>query len=195
MPIFARGVPKDKLTILFFVQSFAADITKEQLWRAMAENDCMTYFDFQNAVYELEEDAFIAAVPRAFGQCFRVTAQGEKLLCMFVESLPFSLRNALSSYANENRDRMRTETQLTSSMQPFDQEEGAYRVTLAAQENDGEVLSISLRVASRDMAQRMRANWTEASADIYSYLLSTLLPNADPSPIDDLTTGDDEVED
>lgn len=191
MPIFARGVPKDKLTILFFVQSFSADITKEQLWRAMTENNCMTYFDFQNAVYELEEDAFLAAVPRAFGQCFRVTAQGEKLLCMFAESLPFSLRNALSDYADKNRERMRTETQLTSSMQPLGKEDGTYGVTLSAQENDGEVLSVCLRVASRDMAQRIRANWTEAAAGIYSYLLSVLLPDAAANPTDNATTEDD----
>ncbi len=187
MPIFARGVPKDKLTILFFLQSIAEDITKEQLWRAMAENDCMAYFDFQKAVYELEEDAFVAAVPRAFGQCFRVTAQGEKLLCMFSESLPFSLRKGLLDYVKENREQMRTETQLTSSMQALDEEAGTYRVTLLAQENNGEIMSVSLRAASRDMAQRMCANWIEASPKVYACLLNELLPNTDTPLPDDAT--------
>ena len=41
MPIFAKGVPKDKLTILFFTRAADLDITREQLYRAMVENDCM----------------------------------------------------------------------------------------------------------------------------------------------------------
>ena len=68
MPIFAHGVPKDKLTILFFTRAADLDITREQLYRAMVENDCMSYFDFQTAMAEMEEDGFHAAIPRTFGQ-------------------------------------------------------------------------------------------------------------------------------
>ena len=173
MPIFAQGVTKDKLTILFFTRACDLDITREQLYRAMIENDCMSYFDFQSAMHELEEDGFIAAIPRVFGQGYRVSARGDETLRMFEESLPASLRDRLMQYATESREPMRRETQLTTSME--EQKSGGYRVHLRAQEQSTVVLDIELLLASRDMAQRTRSNWAGASSDIYGYLLAHLL--------------------
>lgn len=85
---------------------------REQIHRAMVENDCMSYFDFQTAMYEMEQDGMIAAIPRAFGQAYRITAPGESVLSMFEESLPFSLRQRLTDYADSARESMRLETQL-----------------------------------------------------------------------------------
>ena len=42
MPIFAKGETKDKLTILFFAREADLDLTQEQLYRAMVENDWHT---------------------------------------------------------------------------------------------------------------------------------------------------------
>lgn len=173
MPFFAKGVTKDKLSILYFVETAALDITREQLYRAMIENDCMDYFDFQPAMHDLEEDGYLAAIPRTFGQGYRVTVRGEECLKLFGESLPFSLRERLSAYAAENRAQMVEETQLVSSMQ--EQESGAYLVELKAQEHDRVVLVISMQVASRGMAQKIRANWAAASEGIYANLLTELL--------------------
>ncbi len=173
MPIFARGVTKDKLTILYFARVSDLDITREQLYRAMIENDCMSYFDFQTAMHELEEDGFIAAIPRSFGQGYRVSVRGTDALDMFQESLQASLRMRLDAYASDNRETMRRETQLTTGME--EQQSGGYRVCLKAQEQSAVVLEINMLVASREMAQRIRANWEDASGDIYSFLLANLL--------------------
>ena len=173
MPIFAKGVTKDKLTILYFVKTVALDITREQLYRAMIENDCMDYFDFQPSMHDLEEDGFIAAIPRTFGQGYRVTVRGDDVLEMFGESLPNSLREKLAQYADAHRAQMVEETQLVSTMK--EQESGAYLVELKAQERDRVVLTISMQVASRDIAQKIRANWPQASEDIYANLLEKLL--------------------
>ncbi len=173
MPIFAQGVTKDKLSILYFIQVSKLDITREQLYRAMVETECMDYFDFQPAMHDLEEDGFIVAIPRTFGQGYRIAGRGEESLSLFSESLPYSLRKKLSEYAEANRAQMLEETQLVSSMQ--EQESGAYLVELKAQERDRVLLTISMQVASRSMAQRIRKNWAAASEDIYANLLSRLL--------------------
>ena len=173
MPIFAQGVPKNKLTILYFVRSANIDLMREQIHRAMVENDCMSYFDFQTAKYEMEQDGMIAAIPRAFGQAYRITAPGESVLSMFEESLPFSLRQRLADYADSARESMRLETQLLSSMEEL--YSGAYMVHLKAVERNDVVLDISMKLASRTMAQRARKNWGKASEEIYAFLLKKLL--------------------
>ena len=173
MPLFVQGEAKEKLLLLYFTEASALDITREQLYRAMIENECMSYFDFQTAMHELEEDGFIAAIPRSFGQGYRVTGRGKQSLSLFQESLPFSLRRRLADYAEANREAMRRETQLVTSME--EQPSGGYMVELTAQEQNAVVLRISMLVASRDMAQRVRANWAGASNEIYRVLLDQLL--------------------
>lgn len=173
MPIFAKGVSKDKLTILYFIRASSIDITRDQLYRAMVENECIAYFDFQSAMYDLEEDGLIAAIPRSFGQGYRVTVRGEEALTLFADSLPNSLRERLDAYGEENRGAMLLETQLVSSME--EQKNGGYLVKLKAQEQNTVVAKIELLVASRSMAQRIRANWPTASEALYTDILNRLL--------------------
>lgn len=180
MPIFAKGVPKDKLTILFFTRAADLDITREQLYRAMVENDCMSYFDFQTAMAEMEEDGFLAAIPRTFGQGYRVTSRGDEVLGMFEESLPYSLRVRLQEYADQNRASMIRETQLVSSMEEL--YGGAYKVHLRVQEKNAVVVDIAFDVFSRAMAQRVRAGWQDHAEEIYMYILNKLLEERKAPP-------------
>ncbi len=173
MPIFAHGVTKNKLTILYYIRASKMEITREQLYRVMVENDVMSYFDYQSCMHELEEDSFIAAVPRAYGQAYRVSVRGADVLDQFVESLPVSLRERLELYARQHREEMLLETQIISDMEELPS--GGYVVRLRALEQNAVVMELSLRVATRDMAQRMRANWEKESESLYAYLLTTLL--------------------
>lgn len=173
MPIFVHGETKERLTILYYIRASQLDITKDQLYRAMFENDCMQYFGFETAMHALEADGFIAAIPRTFGQGYRVTGQGLESLAMFENSLPYSYRQKLNAYADANRDAMRQESQLVSSMEQ--QPDNSYIVELKAQEDRAVVLTIRMRVASREMAQKIRGNWAAASDTIYSVMLKELL--------------------
>lgn len=173
MPIFAQGVTKNKLTILYYIHASKVDITREQLYRVMVDNDVMSYFDYQSCMHELEEDAFVAAVPRAFGQAYRVSVRGADVLDQFVESLPFSLRERLDLYAREHREEMLLQTQIVSDMEELPS--GGYLVRLRALEQNATVMELTLRVATRDMAQRMRVNWERDSEALYAHLLTTLL--------------------
>ena len=173
MPIFAQGVTKNKLTILYYLSASKVGITREQLYRVMVDNNVMSFFDYQSCMHELEEDAFIAAIPKAFGQAYRLSVRGTDVLEQFVESLPVSLRERLERYAREHREEMLLETQIVSEMEELPS--GGYLVHLRALEENAAVMEINLRVATRDMAQRMRMNWEKVSEPLYAQLLTTLL--------------------
>lgn len=173
MPGFAQGIIKDKLAILFFLQVVAIDITREQLHRAIVENDCMDYFSFCSAMFELEEDGMIAAVPRAFGQVYCLTEQGKESLSLLEDTLPFSVRVSLSAYAETARNTLIEETQLSSAMDEMP--DGSYQVTLNAVERNNTILKIQMRLASRNMANKIRNNWENVSEKVYEDLLNRLL--------------------
>lgn len=175
MPIFAQGVTKNKLTILYAIRAANMELTREQLYRMMVENDVMSYFDFSSCMHDLEEDAFVAAVPRSFGQAYRVSVRGADVLDQFVESLPVSLREKLERYARERREELLLQTQIVSDMEELPS--GGYLVHLRALEQNAAVMELTLRVATREMAQRMRGNWEQNSEELYAHLLASLLKN------------------
>lgn len=173
MPIFAQGVTKDKLTILYYLSASKVGITREQLYRVMVENNVMSFFDYQSCMHELEEDTFIAAVPKAAGQAYRLSVRGADVLEQFVESLPVSLRERLERYAREHREEMLLETQIVSDMEELPS--GGYLVHLRALEESAAIMELTLRVATREMAQRMRSNWERECEPLYAQMLTTLL--------------------
>ncbi len=179
MPIFSRGESKQKLTILFYMKAAGTLLTREQLYRAMIENGCMEFFDFQVTVNELEEDGYILAAPRQFGQGYTLTDRGGETLALFEATLPHSYRESLKAYAEEHRDEIRSEHELVSSM--TEEADGSYTVRLRAQSDVRPELDIGMRLASRDMAVRARAAWGrgDCSSRIYRFLLDTLLFGAD----------------
>ena len=154
VPLFAKDETKAKLLILFFLEQADIPLTRDQLYRAMYENECMDYFMFQQIFYDLEEEGLVAVRPMAFGHAFSMTGRGKETLSLFRESLP---------------------TQLVSTME--EQADGSYEVRLMAQERSRVILEIRMSLATRSMAQKVRADWGENAEEIYSYLLGKLLEN------------------
>ena len=173
MPLFARDETKAKLLILYFLLETDIPLTRDQIYRAMYENECMDYFVFQQVFYELEEEGYVAVRPMPFGHAFSATEKGKETLRLFEESLPSSLREALAAYARNNMDSFRTETQLVSSME--EQADGSYEVRLMAQERSRAVLEIRLSLATRTMAQKVRSAWADRAEEVYASILDSLL--------------------
>jgi hypothetical protein len=101
--------------------------------------------------------------------------RGTDILDQFVESLPVSVREKLERYAKSKKKEMLLQTQIVSEMEQLPG--GGYVVKLRALENDAAVMELSLRVATRDMAQRMRGNWEKQSESLYQIILEKLLKN------------------
>ncbi|MDO4543995.1 MAG: DUF4364 family protein [Clostridia bacterium] len=172
MPIFARGDVKAKLLILFFLRGVSFDATDDHAYRCLFELGLLDYFTFRNSIYELEQEGFIAEVPRAFGQTCKLTRDGTSALDMFEESLPLSERKAILAYIEEHTDEMLGQTLLTSSTEPADK--GGYIVTFTASEGNRIVLEIKMQLAAEETAMLMRKNWAKQSGFIYDTVYERL---------------------
>ena len=96
MAFFSDGFTKSKLMVLYFLNELSVDLTKEQIATFSAAYELIPYFELQSAIYELEEEGFLAAVPRPYGQAYCLTPKGKETLGMFVERLPQSVRDDLT---------------------------------------------------------------------------------------------------
>lgn len=175
MAYFSHGDTRQKLMLLFYLHRIDTEITRNQLFRIFAEQDWMDYFDFQSRLNELEEDALVAAIPCAFGQGYRVTPQGEQTLSMFLEELPFSLREKLAASASANREFVRSEAQFHARRTPMP--DGGSLAVLRLLDKTSHILDISLRFPNAELAQAACDAWPQAAEEIYVSLLRALLPD------------------
>ena len=168
MNYFSDGTTKNKLILLSFLENLNIEITKEQLTTAAAQYEFMPYFDLQNALYELEEEGFIAAIPRSFGTAYCIAPKGKETIAAFCETLPLSERENIAEFADMCRAKFRNETQYTHRIEKLPS--GAYKVILSAVEEHGELFSVSFCFTSSQAANTACSKWSENALDIYSAL-------------------------
>ena len=173
MPYFSREITRDKLCVLFLLRELDIELTRTQLSDIMVTNDWVKYFELQTCLAELEEDGFIAAIPRSFGQGYRLTERADEVLGMFSTQLPGSFRDELSAFAESSREELRRETQFTAESQRI--QSGGYYVTLKVMETSAVLLEFNLLMPDRDSAKVICDNWESKAEDIYTYALSQLL--------------------
>ena len=173
MPFFANGEDKNKLSILYLLQCMGTDITHLQLYRAAFDMELMSYFDFQNSLYELEENGWIAAVPHSYGQAYRVSATGEKAMDSMRETLPRSLREGIDRYVREHRTDVQSEIRFPASEEQGP--DGTYTVHLSIVEERGTILSLDMVASNHEMAKRMMDNWESSAIVTYNNLMNNLL--------------------
>ena len=163
---------RDKLIVLYCIKSLNIEMTRDQFADFCVEYDLIPYFDLQTTIGELEESGLLAAVPKAFGQAYMLTAEGEQVLEMFQERIPQSRRDMLDFCANRSRDKILLDTQYSAKAKEAC--DGGYTVTLKSMESNRNVLAIEILMPDTATANSAIRRWRESSVDIYKYLMNTL---------------------
>jgi hypothetical protein len=173
MTFFSREVTRDKLLVLFLLKELGIELTRTQLSDIIVTNGWIKYFDLMTCLSELEEDGFIAAIPRPFGQGYRLTERAGEALSMFSAQLPMSLREELSSYAEKSRDDLRRETQFSAEFSRA--QSGGYNVSLKVMETSAVIMQIDLLMPERDSAKLVCDNWESCAESVYAFTLGKLM--------------------
>ncbi|MDD3920458.1 MAG: DUF4364 family protein [Eubacteriales bacterium] len=179
MAFFVNGTEKHRLMILYFISKAGLELTRAQLYRVMAENDWINYFDFQTTLSGLEEDAYVAAVPRVFGQGYVLTEKATEALKLFSPQLPYSLRQEMEAYANEHRQELRRELQYYA--QPERQKDGSWRARLKVMDCDTVMLDIMLALPDQTFAQTACKDWQNTAPAVYQEILQRLVLDKEPA--------------
>ena len=173
MTFFSDGSTRDKLCILYLLRTMEIELTRLQLTSILSENAWIPYFEAQTYIHELEEDGLIAAIPRSFGQGYRLTQSGENTLELFLQRIPLSVREAYDAYAQANRDRLCDEKRFETSVQRLPS--GAYGVSLKVLEKDKAILEVRIDAPEAKWAQHAAKTWSQKAESIYQFLFKTLM--------------------
>lgn len=173
MAFFSHAVTRDKLSILYMLRALGIEITRQQWINIMVGNEWINYFDLLSALTELEEDGYLATIPRPFGHGYRLTERATEALDMFYKELPLSLRTAFDQYADTHREELRRETQFQAISRPLSS--GGFLVTLRVVEQASTLLEVKIKAPTNESANAACAAWEARSEQIYLYVLNTLL--------------------
>lgn len=165
MPYFTHGEDKDRLSILYFMKHVGCALTRSQLYRVMAENGWINYFEYQTAVLGLAEQGFLKEIEGTFGMSYLLSAEGYQVVELFEKQLPHSFREAMRTYAEAHREQLRRETQFETACRR--QKDGSTLVELKALDGEATVLELRFSAPTYELAKKAAAAWPLAAEEVF----------------------------
>lgn len=168
----------EKLYILFVLNETSISLSKNTITHIFMENQLLNFFSLQQYLYELKEDGFISGEGESFPQTFRITERGKQVLSYFVNSLPYSKREQMKQYMEENKDVFLHEKEIRSNYKKL--KDNLYLVELSLHDEEDAFFSMSLQVPSSSMARTICENWQSENSDLYMEMVNLLTANHPP---------------
>ncbi len=146
--------------------------TELQLLQFLFEYDLMNYFEMMFALNDLCDRGQAARTKKGAGYSYTVTAAGLEALELFGSRVPPSVYALLEKDGGEWKRRFRREAQNLSEITQTDR--GEYELKLRVVEQDMDMMTLTVTLPTREMAQQLSDRWPRKAAKIYAEVFRTL---------------------
>ena len=168
-----------KLIILYILDRMNFPITNTELTRFILEKEYCNYITIQQTLEDLIEDEYVEVEHSHNSYLYRITASGKETLSFFYTRISVAIRDDIDAYLSEKEYQLREMVSPTADY--YEAKKNEFVVELRVVERDSELVHINLLVTSAAEADMICSRWKECSADVYSYLISTLAAPVKPS--------------
>lgn len=179
--MFFKGYSRDKLIVLYILDALREDIALDTLCHFIADNGWTEYLVSKAAVGELEKLGMIAAVPKPFGQSYRITDYGSEMVASFENELRLSEREDIAAKIKANRQEFAALTRYFGDWTL--RHDGLYDVSLNVAEGSKVLLAISVILPDVQSAAQAVKNWRTTATSIYAFMLDTLFAQAESTGV------------
>ncbi|MGN0505827.1 MAG: DUF4364 family protein [Lachnospiraceae bacterium] len=162
-----------KLIILYILDRMDFPITNTELTRFIVEKGYTGYIEVQQTLQELIEDNYVEVEHTHNAYLYRITPSGKETLSFFYTKISVAIRDDIDEYLSEKEYQLRE--MVASSADYYEAKKNEFVVELRVVERDSELVHINLLVTSAEEADTICSHWKDCSADIYGYLISTLM--------------------
>ena len=163
----------NKLSILFFAQCLRIPLTNEQITEFFITKYLMNYFELQQLLSELVESRHLSYMEGRQSHYYTLTDKGKEALHFFHSRIDYQTREMIETYADQNRDRIRKESQLTAEYRRLSSNE--YEVLLRVMEKDITLMELHLNVTDASQAKTICSNWRAKAPAVYKKIMETLI--------------------
>ena len=163
-----------KLMTLYMLNKVNFPLTNAQLSGFFQEKGYTTYIGFQQVLEELEETQLISYETIRNTYYYKITKDGVETINFFVNKIPVEVIDDMDIFLVDNKYEMRNEVATTADYfhASINQD---FVVSCKFKEGNATLIEMNLSVPSEDVAEMMCNNWRNASQDIYSSVMKTLM--------------------
>lgn len=162
-----------KLIVLYILDKVDFPLTNGQLTNFILEKEYTSYFNIQQAISELIEDNYISSETIRNSSLYQITESGCETLSFFSHSISQAIRDDIDSYLKEHKYSLRNEVSTLADY--FESKKDEYITRLRVVEGESTVIELMLSVPTEREANIICNNWRDKSADIYAYVISSLI--------------------
>lgn len=162
-----------KLIILYILDKVDFPMTNGQLSNILLEKEYTDYFTIQEIISNLVDDEYIDAMTRNNAPMYQITPSGRETLSYFYDKISPAIRDDIDMYLSDHEYSMREE--VSTPAEYFEVKTDDYYTRLQILEHGTAIMDISLSAGSKEAAEHICALWKQKSADIYAYIVSSLL--------------------
>ena len=148
-------------------------MTNAQLTNFITDRQYTSYFNVQQVLTDLVDDGYITLEQKRNAAFYRITPDGHEALSFFYKNISRNIRDDIDMYLSEQQYTLREESSNVADY--HEARKGEYVVELKVMERETTVIEIHLTVPSKDNAETICRNWRKKNADIYAYVLNSLL--------------------
>lgn len=164
---------EEKLSILYFMGCLGIPLTNGQITRFFIENNIINYFDLQQYIIDLTSSGLIDIMETGNSQFITLTAKGNETLSFFKKRIPLTLRNTIESYAEQNRELLKAESQIFADYKKIDHNQ--YEIVCKVTEKDILLMELKLNVPSSSQAKEICENWRCKAPEVFKAILERLI--------------------
>ncbi|MBQ6589519.1 MAG: DUF4364 family protein [Butyrivibrio sp.] len=162
-----------KMIVLYMLRRCEVPLSKSQIYDFILEKEYTTFLTLQEVFSELASSELVIEKTVANRTFLEITKEGDETLKFFGNRINPSIRQQIDEYFRDNSMKLRNETAIQGDYRKTAENE--YTVRLVAKENGQNLVDISLPVPTEEIAQSICDKWQEKNADIYQYLITSLM--------------------
>ncbi len=162
-----------KLIILYILDQMSFPITKSELTGFIVEKQYCDLLTVYQALEDLIEDRYIDVERTHNSTMYRITPSGSETLSYFYTKISVPIRDDIDAYLSEKEYELRE--MVAANADYYEAKKNEFVVDLRVVERDSELVHINLLVTTAAEADTICNRWKSCSADVYGYLITTLL--------------------
>lgn len=162
-----------KLMILFFLDSVDFPLSNAVISDFFLDRGYADYFKVQTSFNELEEENLISSSSDHKSTCYEITDEGKMTLDCFHYEISSDIKNEIKGYLKEHFNEIVEMLSVTSDYSRLRSNE--YIVNCKICERDTLITSVSITVATEELARLACENWAKNNSAIYSFIVKSLL--------------------
>ncbi|MDR3293071.1 MAG: DUF4364 family protein [Clostridiales bacterium] len=164
-----------KLIVLFTVEQMEFPAAEETLLEVCSTvNEWLEYFVCKSAVKELAETGLLYN-PHNNKKLYTITADGKACLAHFFHRIPVSLRDEITAYIKDNRQKYKRKQEYTGDY--YKNTDGTYTLILKINDSVNTIMELRLVVQNRHDAKWIYKNWVDKASLVYAAVYDILVEN------------------